>query len=162
MAKLARRENTFDKLFDFRRNVDDIFDGFLDGQELTAESSTSLTVAVPRIDAWVDNDEEKYHLSIALPGVEADEIQLGLQGNNLRVSGEHECREEKKGRDYLNKEFSYQRFDRTIPLPEGLDTEKLTAEYSDGVLEITAPLKASSLPKRIGLQSSTKTRGASA
>ena len=162
MAKLARRENTFDKLFDFRRNFDDIFDGFLNGQGLTAETSASLTVAVPPIDAWVDNDEEKYHLSIALPGVEPDEIQLSLQGNGLRVSGEHESRDEKRGRDYLQKEFAYQRFDRTIPLPEGLNTEKLTAEYSDGMLEITAPLKASSLPRRIGLQTSTKTRGASA
>jgi HSP20 family protein len=162
MANLVRREHMFDKLFDVRRNFDDIFDRFLKGSELTAESSARVIVAVPPIEAWVDNEGKKYHLSIALPGVEPEEVQLNLQGNNLTVSGEHQCGEEKKGKDYLHREFSYQRFERTVPLPEGVDTEQLTAEYNNGVLEITAPLSASALPKRIGIKSSVKTKGAAA
>jgi HSP20 family protein len=47
-------------------------------------------------------------------------------------------------------------------LPEGVDTSKLSAEYTNGVLEITAPLSEAALPKRIEVKSSAKAKGASA
>jgi HSP20 family molecular chaperone IbpA len=47
-------------------------------------------------------------------------------------------------------------------LPEGVETSKLTAEYKDGVLEVTAPLSESALPKKIEIKTETKAKGASA
>jgi len=48
------------------------------------------------------------------------------------VSGEQKASEEKKEANYQYQEFSYGRFERAITLPEGVDTEKLTAEYKTG------------------------------
>jgi HSP20 family protein len=121
-----------------------------------------MLVAVPPIEAWVDKENKKYHLSIAVPGVDPKELQVDLQGNNLTVSGEHKADEEKKEADYLQREFAYGRFERTVVLPEGVDTGKLTADYNNGVLEITAPLSENALPKRIEIKSSGKAKGAGA
>jgi len=71
----------------------------------------------PPIEAWVDKNEKKYHLSIALAGVDPKDVQLSVQGNNLMVSGEQKASEEKKEANYQYQEFSYGRFERAITLP---------------------------------------------
>jgi HSP20 family protein len=50
------------------------------------------------------------------------------------------------------------RFERTIRIPDSVDTGKLTAEYRNGVLEISAPLKSSAIPKRIEINSAAKAK----
>ena len=162
MANLVRRDHVFDDLFDFRRNFDHIFNRFLTGSGSSPERQAQMLVAVPPIEAWVDNEDKKYHLSVAVPGMDPKDVQLNLQGNNLTVSGEHKSEKEKKEADYLHREFSFGRFERTIVLPEGVDTDKLTAEYNNGVLEISAPINASALPKRIEIKTSAKAKGAGA
>ena len=165
MANLVRRETGANDLFDFRRGFDDIFNRFLTGAAPISERSNRVLVAVPPIESWVDRENKKFHLSIALPGFDPKELQVELEGNNLTVSGEHEEKDEKKDADYLEQEFSYGRTERTIVLPEGVDTSKVSAEYNNGVLEITAPLSEAALPKRIEVRpssSSAKAKGASA
>jgi HSP20 family protein len=117
---------------------------------------------VPPIEAWVDKDEKKYHLSIALAGVDPKDIELNVQGNNLTVSGEQKISEEKKEADFVYQEFAYGRFERTITLPEGVDTQKLTAEYKNGVLEITAPMNANALPRKVEIKAVPAAKSASA
>jgi len=58
------------------------------------------------------------------------EIELYQHGNNLTVEGEHKESKEKKDADYLDQEFSYQSFQRTIVLPEGVDAQKLSADFT--------------------------------
>jgi HSP20 family protein len=62
----------------------------------------------------------------------------------------------------MHKEFSYEHFERTVMLPESVDTGKINAEFNNGVLEITAPLSANALPRKIEIKSLPKTKGASA
>lgn len=164
MASLARRGGIFDDLFDFRRDFDEIFNRFLAGSGLMGERERPVRLlrSVPPIEAWVDSQEKKYHLRVGLPGVDPKEVQLNLQGNTLTISGEHKRDEEKKDANYLHREFSYERFERTVVLPEGADAEKLTAEYNNGVLEVTAPLSAAALPKRIEIKTLPKAKGAGA
>jgi HSP20 family protein len=162
MANLTKSDNVVNELFDFRRNFDHMFNRFLTSSEATDGQASGLLFAAPPIEAWVDKNEKKYHLSIAMPGVDPKDMELSLQSGNLTVSGERKGTEEKKGKDYLQQEFSRQRLHRTIKLPEGLDLEKLTAQYNNGVLEITAPLSNSALPKRIEIQNPQQAKGAGA
>jgi HSP20 family protein len=162
MANLVKREHVFNELFDFRRSFDHLFNRFLSNSAPAEESTAKLIFAVPPIEAWVDKEKKEYHLCIAVPGVDPKEVELYLSGNNLTVSGEHKSESEKKGADQLQQEFSYERFQRTIVLPEGVDAQKLEAEYHNGVLEITAPLSESALPKRIEIKSTAKAKGAGA
>jgi HSP20 family protein len=152
MANLAARDTVFSDLFDFRRDLNGIFNRLVTGSQPGSERPARILAAVPPIEAWVDKDEKKYHLSIALAGVDPKDIELNVQGNNLTVSGEQKVSEEKKDADFVYQEFAYGRFERTITLPEGVDTQKLTAEYKNGVLEITAPMNANALPRKVEIK----------
>jgi len=162
MANLAKRQHTFNELFDLRSSFDHLMNRFLNHSTSTEDRSAKLMFAVPPIEAWVDNEKKEYHLSIAVPGIDPKEVQLNLHGHNLTVTGEHKSSEEKKEADYLEHEFSYDRFARTIVLPEGVEADKLTAEYKNGVLEVTAPLSESALAKKIEIKTSAKAKGAGA
>jgi hypothetical protein len=69
---------------------------------------------VPRIEAWIDKDAKKYHLRMALPGVDPNKVDLKLQGNMLTISAESKASREAKDVDYLYREIaalnSYHRF----------------------------------------------------
>ena len=162
MANLIRRENVFDGLFDFRRDFDGIFNRLLTNTAPTAQNPATLFATVPPIEARVDSKDNQYHLRVALPGVEPNEVQINLQGNYLTISGEHKSEQEKKNSDYMHKEFSYAHFERTVMLPETVDTGKINADFKNGVLEITAPLSANALPRKIEIKSEAKAKGAGA
>jgi HSP20 family protein len=162
MAFLMLRGNPLDELFDFRRDFDGMFERLLTGRAGTQGRSASMSVASPPIQAWVDNEEKAYHLRVALPGINPEEVQIEAQDHILRISGEHKATKENKDMDYLEREFSYERFERTVTLPEGVNAEKLRAEYNNGLLEITAPLSAEVLPRRIQIEVAPKAKGAGA
>ena len=162
MANLVKREHLFNELSELRHTFDRLFSRVLNHSTSADEPEARLIFAVPPIEAWVDNEKKEYHLSIAVPGIDPKEVQLNLHGNNLTVTGEHKSSEEKKEADYLQQEFSYDRFARTIVLPDGVEADKLTAEYKNGVLEVTAPLSESALPKKIEIKTSAKAKGAGA
>jgi HSP20 family protein len=121
-----------------------------------------MLIAAPPIEALVDTEKKEYRLRVALPGVSPEEIQLSLQGGSLTISGEHKAAEEKKDSSYLHREFSFERFQRTVILPEDIDIEKISAEYNNGVLEIVAPFSAAALPKKIEVKSKAKTKAITA
>lgn len=158
MASLARRETVFDELFDFRRTFDDIFHRYLETSASKGDRPAAQIIAVPPVEAWLDADEKKYRLRVALPGVDPSEIQISVEGNALTVRGEHKSDQEKKGADYLLREFSSEQFERTVLLPENIDTDKISAECNNGVLEITAPLSEFALPRRIEVKNLPKAR----
>ena len=162
MANLAGRETLFTDLFDFRRDLNGLFNRLVTGSPSDREPATKMIALVPPVEAWVDRDEKRFHLSVALAGIDPKDVQLNLQGNNLSVSGEQKASEEKKSADYLYQEMSYGRFERSIVLPEGVDTEKLTAEFRNGVLEITAPMSAAALPRKVEIKTSPAAKGAAA
>ena len=96
MENLTRRGNVFEDLFDFRRDFDGIFSRLLSSSASAGQRPRSLVTAIPPIEARVDSQDKKYHLRVALPGVDPNEVQLNLQGNYLTESGEHKSGEEKK------------------------------------------------------------------
>jgi len=131
-------------------------------RESPDNNSERVLIAVPPIEAWVDKQKKEYRLSVALPGVDRSDLQVSLQGNNLTVSGLPQNSQQSEDTIYLNQEFSRRRLHRTIALPEGVDLQRLTAEYNNGVLEIKAPLRESALPRQIEVTNPEKARGAAA
>jgi HSP20 family protein len=159
MTDLARRNNIFNELFDFRRDFDGLFNRLVMGSSSGNDLAAPANGFVPPIEVRFDNQDNKYHMRVALPGFEPNEIQLNLQGNRLMISGEHKSDQEKKESDYMHREFSYASFERTIVLPENVDTEKLTAELTNGMLEITVPVSSAALPKKIEIKSLPQAQG---
>ena len=93
--------------------------------------------------------EKDVTIRAELPGIDPKDLKVSIQGNQLELAGEKkECCETKDKTCYRS-ESRYGAFQRTIELPEGLDTEKVNAQYSNGVLTLTLKKTPQSTPKRI-------------
>jgi HSP20 family protein len=165
-ASGARRETIFSDLFDFRREFDNVFHRLLAERSQSGVARNDGPAApspeLPAIDAWTDNGGRNYHARLALPGVDPQNIRIHVKGNALSVTAERKNRGGSNDVNYLQRELGYRSFERTIALPEGIDTEKMTADYDDGVLEIDAPVAVAALSRRIEIGGATKAKTAGA
>jgi len=152
MNILAIRENWFEDLVELRRGFDQLFNRLLTGWPAVTEPERSPFALVPPAEVWVDKEAKKYHLRLALPGVDPSTVELKLLGNLLTISAERKASREAKDVDYLYRELSYGTLSRTLTLPEGLDTEKVDADYNNGLLEISAPIAAAALPRQVEIK----------
>ena len=88
-------------------------------------------------------------LHAELPGLTEKEIELKLEGNVLTLKGERKMESEDDKRTYHRVESCYGSFTRSFRLPETVDSEKINAEYKNGVLKVTVPLKPEVKPREI-------------
>jgi len=151
MKNLYRPENWFEDLFGFRREFEDIFSRMAARRPWAAElpefkKAFSMT---PAVEAYLDKEGKKYVCRLTLPGVEPKDVEVHAQGNLLTIRAERKLSHSRKEVEFVEEEIQYGIFERTLPLPEGVLAEKLTAEFVNGVLEITAPLAAAALPRKI-------------
>ncbi|MFH1297358.1 MAG: Hsp20/alpha crystallin family protein [Bacteroidota bacterium] len=85
---------------------------------------------------------EGFELEIAAPGLKKDDFNISLENSVLTVSSEMEDEKMEEGKNYTRKEFSYGSFSRSFTLPKSVDTEKIKADYQDGILKIDLPKRA--------------------
>jgi HSP20 family protein len=90
---------------------------------------------VPTVD--VTRRDDKLVVSVDLPGISADDIQVTMDDNALIIEGERRTEHEQQDGDVWHCERSYGRFQRVIPLPEGADPTTTEARFENGVLEIS-------------------------
>ncbi len=154
MTNLILRDNTFEDLFDVRREFDKIFNRMLTARPWGKEEAGQLTGFnfVPAVETHLDKEGKKYVCKVALPGIEPKEVQISVEGNLLTITGERKIEKRTKEAVYFHEEFAYGKFERELELPEGVNTEKVTAEFVNGVLEITAPVAAVALPRKIEIK----------
>lgn len=89
--------------------------------------------------AEITETPEALHLKVEIPGLRAEDINLEVTRDSVSLSGERrsETRAEEKG--VTRTEFRYGRFERVIPLPSKIDNTQVTADYKDGILNLTLP-----------------------
>jgi len=154
MTKLILRDNLYEDLFDFRKEFDKVFNRMLAVTPWSKEEVTPWTGFnfVPAVETHVDKEAKKYSCKVSLPGIDPKEVQINVQGNVLTITGERKVEKKTKEAEYFHEEFAYGKFAREIELPEGVLPEKLTAEFVNGVLEISAPVAAVALPRKIEIK----------
>ena len=160
MGNLTYKDNSmFQNLFDFRRDFDHIFNRFLtggwQGGQDRQRGGMQMATFAPAVDAFVDRDGKRFVARVALPGVDPKDVNISVQGNLLTLSGEREESQERRESDFVYNEIVYGAFERTLSLPEGVEPDKVTADYQNGILEITAPISAAALPRRIEVKGGT-------
>ena len=72
---------------------------------------------------------------------------MEISDDQLTIQGERKLDKKEEREGYRYCECSYGSFYRTIPLPEGIDTAKATADFRNGVLEVTVPGPSRPKPK---------------
>lgn len=101
----------------------------------------------PVIDVLEDKD--KITVKAEVPGFKREELDVSVHENNLIISGERKSDEERKDGEFYRSERFYGRFHRSISLPYAVETDKIQAQYRDGVLTITLPKSERAKAKQI-------------
>ena len=161
MTNLIPRDTFYQDMVDFRRNFDQVFNRFLRWPS-AQEDLTQMREFSPAVESFIDKNNKKFHCEAQLPGVDPKDVEIHVQGNTLTITGERTSSRETSEADYLQREITYGSFTRSLVLPEGVDKERVTAEYRNGVLEITAPIATASLPKKVEIKTIAASRAASA
>jgi HSP20 family protein len=129
-----------DPFFNFRREMDRLFDDFLTPAEPRSFASRLTRGAFPNID--VEQTKDGYKLTAELPGLDQRDVQLSLRDNMLLIFGEKRDDRTEKDGDRTISERAYGRFERVIPLDVDIDSDKAQATFRNGVLTVTLPKSA--------------------
>ena len=101
----------------------------------------------PLVDVLEDGKE--YLIKLETPEVKKEEITVKVQDGVLRVEGERKQEREDKSKRYHRVERLYGHFSRCFALPDDADTEKVSAEYADGILRIRVAKTEKPQPRQI-------------
>ena len=111
------------------------------------EDSLTAGAFVPPVDIY--EDEHSIQLKLEVPGIEEKDLDVKVENNILTVSGERKFEKEEKEENFRRVERSYGSFSRSFTLPNMVNPEDVSADYSNGVLKIKLGKRAEAKPKQI-------------
>ena len=126
-------------------------------QESAGSGETSLTNSgafVPPVDVY--EDEQGLRLKLEVPGIDEKDLDVRVENNVLSIRGERKFEKEEKEENFHRIERRYGSFSRTFTLPTTVDTEKVSADYKNGVLTLQLVKKAEAKPKQIKVNIGTQ------
>lgn len=157
MANVVRRRDLSQPAFTTTRNE---WDPFRMMRELmrvdpyeAAHYEQPRGAFVPLFD--VRETRDGYEFRADMPGVREGDVDIAVTGKRLTVSGHREAEERREGETWYAAERSYGSFTRAFTLPEGVDSEHVTAELRDGVLTLRVPKRAEVQPRKIAVTGGT-------
>jgi HSP20 family protein len=132
----------FDEFERIRRQMDRLSDVMSGGtlRELSAG-------VFPLINATEDKDN--YYVRAELPGIKAEELDISVTGNSVSIAGERSIQSEDEKANYHRREREAGSFSRMLTLPTQIDSDKVEAHCSDGILTLVLPKAESAKPKQI-------------
>ena len=103
---------------------------------------------VPAVDIY-QTDNHTLVLKVELPDVTREDIDLRVENNTLTITGQKQRDQTVKEEQYHRIERTFGSFSRTFTLPPTVDAGKIGAEYKNGVLSVTLPLREEAKPRQI-------------
>lgn len=133
MTKLIRRDRPFTDLIDWVEN--EVAVAPLLHRPLLAASPLRIEEQV---------DDKHYTLRVEIPGIDPErDVELTISEGILNVRAERQEKKTEAGRS----EFRYGSFQRSVALPAHANADKVSATYSDGILQVTVPLNKAEKPE---------------
>lgn len=143
---LARRGGDFtpfNQLSRIRNEINRIFE-----DPFSVLPSTSFFEGwEPAVDVY--DDKDKITVRAEVPGMKKEDIQISVERNTVTISGERKEEEKREEGNTFRSERFYGRFQRSITLPQPVDSSKIQATYRDGVLTVVCPKSEEAKPKQI-------------
>lgn len=114
-----------------RNNLENLLNAVMIGDASDLENRMYQPLSEVR-----ENDTE-YKVSVQLPGIKKEDINIELDKNTLTISAESKFEDVKDNENLHYSQFSYGKFHKTIELAKPIDVEHSNCEYNDGILQIT-------------------------
>ena len=144
IRRFRRPSSIWQEMDQLQREMNRLFDVTSRGRVFTAPS-------YPAMNIWTNEDGQL--ISAEMPGVHPDDIEIDVTGDALSISGERKQDEVAEEALYHRRERSYGTFSRTIQLPFMVDTNKVEANFKNGILMISLPRAEADKPKKITIKS---------
>ena len=125
----------------FSRDVDRLFDAFFGADR---EQGRRWVPPVDLVEA-----EDHFVLRADLPGLADDDVNVEVQDGTLTISGERHAEHESQERGWYRIERSFGSFNRSLTLPDGVDSDAISARFENGVLEVRIPKPEERKPRRV-------------
>jgi HSP20 family protein len=140
--------NPFRELEDIQSRLSSLF-GRTPVRRLGEEAMT-VSEWTPLVD--IAEDDKEYLIKAELPDVKKEDVKVTVENGVLTITGERKFEKEKKGKKYHRMERAYGSFMRSFMLPEGAAGDKISAEFSDGVLKVHLAKSAEAKSKPIDVK----------
>lgn len=121
-------------------------DNFFQGEASQEVSNRSWSPAVD-----IRETEEAFLVHAELPGLSKDDVEITLENNILKLTGERRFEKDVEEKEYHRVERAYGAFTRAFSLPSRVDSTGVSASFADGVLTITVPKVEEAKPRRIDI-----------
>jgi HSP20 family protein len=141
------RWSPFRDLMGIQQEVNRLFDDLITRR---TETGAEGAVWVPAVD--VSESADAIRVKVEAPGVAKDDFKISVQNNVLTIRGEKKMEKETTEENYHRVERVYGSFFRAVELPSAVQTDKVNANYKDGVLTITLPKSEEAKPKEIAVE----------
>ncbi len=110
-----------------------------------------VQVEFPLVNLW--KNEDKVVVTTEMPGVESEGVEINVTGKTITLRFERKPEELKDGEAYTRRERRYGEFKRTIELPFNVQSDKVEAKFSKGILYIELPRAEAEKPRKITVKS---------
>ncbi|MGF1540117.1 MAG: Hsp20/alpha crystallin family protein [Pleurocapsa sp.] len=124
------RYNPWSEMNSLQRQLNRLFDDVLTPNNWEGFDNISKIPA-----AELTETDDEIHLKLEVPGMEAKDLDVQVMVDRVAISGERKSEVKEKTRS----EFRYGKFSRVIPLPVKIQNTNVTADYKDGILNLTLP-----------------------
>jgi len=131
------------ELDSLQSDMNRLFDGFFQGRAGNGGGRRWI----PAMDL-VETDE---HLVLRgdLPGLSEEDVEIEIKDNVLTVSGERKAEHEERSEGFYRVERAFGSFSRSLTLPRGVESDKVSAKFDRGVLEVRIPKPEERRPTRV-------------
>lgn len=131
--------------FDPMATFDDMFRG-LSSRPMWRD----LEITAPDMRVDVTEDDKAFHVKAEMPGVDKNDIEVSVEGNQLTISAEvkRESKKTEEEREVYTERY-FGKVYRAFTLPSDLDSSKADAHYEGGVLHLTLPKKPNGSTRKI-------------
>jgi HSP20 family protein len=104
----------------------------------------------PSLDVY--ETQEKFVITMELPGVSLDDVDISVEDSTLVVRGERKFYREQDEDSFLRIERRFGEFTRSLTLPSTADPEGIQASFDQGVLMIEVPKREEARPRKITIK----------
>jgi len=89
-------------------------------------------------------DKDYFKVEVEMPGMGEEDIKVSFNENRMTIEGEKTTSKKDENKNYLSREISYGRYERTLTLPASADVSKANATFKKGMLWVVIPKRTES------------------
>ena len=132
----------------FSNSYPSVFDHWFDNDlfNLVSCNYSDTNTTLPQVN--IKENADAFLVEMAVPGFDKKDFKINLDHNVLTISSEKKNENETKDNErFTRHEYSYQSFSRSFTLPEAANSDKISAKYDNGILNVEIPKREEAKPK---------------